>query len=83
MTSRRFFEPIENPVVETKGDYIVIELPTGKCFGVNFKPQDTVLDIKEKIYAKLGFSLDQQRLVFAGKQLENERTLSDLNIHKY
>ena len=75
MKFRRFYEPIENPDVENRGDYIVIELPTGERFGVNFKPQDTVLEIKDKIYAKLGFPLEQQRLIFAGKLLEDGRPL--------
>ena len=50
---------------------------TGKTMTVQMDSTETVESLKNKIYEKEGIPVDQQRLVFAVKQLENERSLAD------
>ena len=64
------------------GMIIYIKTLTGEHITLEVEPTDRIEDVKDKIQDQIGTSSEQLRLIFAGRQLEDGKTLQDYNIQK-
>ena len=61
---------------------IFVKTLTGKTITLELEPADSIASVKEKIQGKEGIATGHQILIFAGKELEDKRALTDYNIQQ-
>ena len=64
------------------GMQLFVKTLSGKTVSIECEESDKIEDVKAKIEEKEGVPVDQQRLIFAGKQLDGQKTLQECGINE-
>ena len=64
----------------TPSGQILVKTLTGEAIPIDYNPNTTIAQIKEHISSHQQVPIDQQRLIYQGKQLEDGNTISDYDI---
>ena len=73
---------IEAYFFSENGYQLFVKTLTGKTITLNVQPYYKIVYIRELIKLKEGFPMEEQRMVYEGIQIEDNRTLADYNIQK-
>ena len=74
--------PVERSCSVPSGMNIFVKMLDGKTVSMYVHPNDSIKMVKAKIQEKVEIPVEMQRLIFAGRQLEDEHTLADYHIPK-
>ena len=66
--------------VNTSSGQVFVKTLTGQSIAIDYRADLTVAELKNEVSSREGVPVQQQRLIFQGKQLENDSTLEDYNI---
>uniref|UniRef100_A0A915DRX9 Ubiquitin n=1 Tax=Ditylenchus dipsaci TaxID=166011 RepID=A0A915DRX9_9BILA len=69
---------VGDPIISTQNFQIFVKTLTGQSLSIdNAHVSDSIRSVKEKIEKATGMPQSEQRLIFSGKQLEDNKSLSD------
>ena len=61
---------------------IHVKIQTGKMITLEVVPEDTIENVKKKMFEEEGIAVECTRIIYAGQALEDQRTLGDYNIRR-
>ena len=84
MVSGRVVSPVKPWALRLRGGdsmQLFVKTLSGKTISVEVDDGDKIEDVKAKIEEKEGIPPEQQRLIFAGKQMDAHKTLEEYDLH--